>query len=86
MSDTVESDAWLVTATRGKFGKESIMIRGDIKQWLTDKKARPTKDPLRFVVGGWRVIVVPVGEETLSSMHSIFGDDKYAPEKKEENV
>jgi len=62
-----------VTLTRGRYGLESLLIRGDIAAWLLANHARPTKDPNRFVVGGWRCVVRQISDETVSRMERIFG-------------
>jgi len=67
---------FLVRCTRGKFGHESILVRGNIVQWLVDKKARPTKDANRFTIAGWRTEVLPLGETVVPTMEKIF-DKKY---------
>lgn len=77
-------NAWLITATRG-VGHQTIMVRGDIQAWLTDRKAKPTKDANRFTICGWRCVIQPLSGEVMAAMHSIFGDDKWAPASKGQN-
>ena len=65
-----------VTLTRGKYGHECILVRGNIFEWLKDHKAAPTKDRLRFVVSGWRCVVEPLLDSVVPTMERIF-DRKY---------
>jgi len=66
---------FLVRCNRGVV-QQSILVRGNIIQWLTDKRAKPTKDVNRFTIRGWRTEVLPLGETVVPTMEKIF-DKKY---------
>ena len=61
-----------VTLTRGKHGFESLVVKGSIKRWLRENNARPTKDPYRFVVRGWRCEICPISAEVIKTMEHVF--------------
>ena len=68
-----------VTLTRGQHGHESILVRGSLEAWLKEHKARPTKDPDRFIVGGWRCVVAPVSDDAVKLVEAIMGKEYPAP-------
>ena len=65
----------MATLTRGKHGRESVLVKGSIESWLMKNEAKPTKDSNRFVIKGWRCVVTPVSHETISVMNKIFDKD-----------
>lgn len=64
-------DDWLVSISRGT-SHSSVLVRGDIQAWLTDKKAKPTKDPNRFTSCGWRLVVSPLSDGVVPALTRIF--------------
>ena len=66
---------FLVTSSRAG-RSDTLMVRGNIIAWLLERKAKPTKQPGRFKMGGWRVEIQALSEETMAAMHRIFADPK----------
>ena len=52
--------------------EDRLVVSGDIHAWLTDHQAKPTKDPSRFTVHGWRCLVNPVAHETAEAVARII--------------
>ena len=64
---------YMLTLTRGEFGRETILVRGNLSQWMRDRKGRPSKDPGRWMVSGWRCMVMPVNESAITMTENVLG-------------
>lgn len=69
---------FLLEATRGSH-RQTLVVRGNLSEWLRKHDAVPTADPTRFKVGRFAISVERLLPETMEALHGIFGDPKYAP-------
>ena len=66
---------FLIELTKRPYGEETVLVRGSLTQWLRERKARPTKDPRRWVISGWRAVVKPMAESAVELASAVLGKD-----------